>query len=474
MKIKIYYIVIALLLICSCDKKLEIPPENTLVDKNVFKNENGAEQALSEVYYNFLSAETNYFSYTFGDFTTSILDKSLYYNTYDLGEIPPTDYYVQNTWQDFFKAINSANNVIVKLPKYAQFGQEKQAQFVAEAKFVRAFCYLNLLSFFGDGAITGEMNGLGLPLQLTPFEGYNTGEIIPRSTNGEVYAQIIKDLKDAAERLPERLSDELKTRSRATKGGSYALLARTYLYMHDFENAAIYSKKVLDLEPSVYSLASDLYKVFPPNPDGTVQSFSPEVILGLPVSNMVTKSTSFDNGIGSSYYYKRSYWISDGFLNEYPQGDRRLTQMIWKGDTVYNPNRINEKTTFKFNNRFGRDNVIMIRLAEMILTRAEALVKTSGVNEESVTLLNRIRKRALPSSADLSVADFSNNQQLIDSILKERKLELAFEGFYRNDLLRNQLPLHNPDIPANRKVLPVPQVEIDISNNIIKQNSGYN
>lgn len=473
MKLKIRIISILLIVAFSCNKKLDIAPENTLVDKEVFKTQSGAEQALSEVYFNFLSAETNYFSYTFGDFTTPLLNKTAYYNTYDLGDATPTDGYVVNTWTDFFKAINSANNVIAKLPLYAKFPEASQNQFVAEAKFIRAFSFLNLLGYFGDGALTGNMSGPGLPLQLTPFEGYNTGEIIPRSTNGEVYAQIIKDLKEASDALPERFPDELKTRSRATKGAAFALLARTYLYMHDFENAAVYSKKVLDLEPSVYTLASNLLQLFPANPDGDPKSFSTEYIFGLPVSQMVSNRTSLTNGISGTYYFKRSYWINDEFINEFELGDLRLSQLIWKGDTIYNTNMLNAKTTFKFNNNFGRDNVPMIRLAEMILTRAEALANVSGVNEESVQLVNRIRKRSVPSAIDYLVSDFGSKQDLIDTILKQRKFELAFEGLHRYDLIRNQLPLHNPDIPANRKVLPVPQIEIDISNNVIQQNSGY-
>jgi len=470
---KIFTILSLFLVLCSCNKKLEIPPENTLVEKEVFKTASGAEQALSEAYFNFLDAETNYFSINYGDFTTPLLEKSTGSLTYDLGEATPTDYYVVQTWQQLFKAINSANNVIVKLPLYAQFDQQIQKQFIAEARFVRAFGYLQLLCLYGDGALSGNMSGLGLPLQLTPFEGYNTGEIIPRNTNGEVYAQIIKDLTEAINDLPIRQKDELKTRTRATRGTAYALLSRVYLYMGDFQNAAKSAEEVIKSEPSVYSLTQNLRTLFPYNPNGNAQSFTPEVIFGLPVSQMVSNSTSLDNGLGGSYFFKRSYWISHSFLNEFDPNDLRLTQLIWKGDSVYNPNMFGEKTTFKYNNSFGRDNVPMIRYAEILLTRAEAITRISGINDEAVELLNKVRKRSLPSSADFTVNDFADKEALINEILKQRKFELAFEGLYRYDLIRNNLPIHNPDIPENRKVLPIPQIEIDISKNLITQNPGY-
>lgn len=160
-------------------------------------------------------------------------------------------------------------------------------------------------------------------------------------------------------------------------------------------------------------------------------------------------------------------------MNEFETGDLRLTQLIWKGDSVYNPNMYNEKTTFKFNNRYGRDNVPMIRFAEIMLIRAECLARVSGVNDEAIQLLNQVRKRSLPTAVDYEASSFASQQALVDTILKERTLELAFEGLHRYDLIRTGKPLHDPDIPENRKVLPVPQVEIDISHGLIQQNSGY-
>ncbi|MEO9022871.1 MAG: RagB/SusD family nutrient uptake outer membrane protein [Ginsengibacter sp.] len=472
-KIKTIYFLTGLLLLASCSKKLDLAPENTLVEQDVFKTEAGAEQALTEAYYDFLEAESDGFSYAFGDFTTPNLINSPTYNSYDLGGATPSGYSVNNAWTNFFKTINSANNVIAKIPLYGKFSEAKEKQFIAEAKFIRAFSYLNLLQLFGEGALSGNMNGLGLPLQLTPFEGYNTGEIIPRSTNGEVYAQIVKDLQEALVDLPQSQADATKTKSRATIGSANALLARTYLYMGQFDKAASTAKSVLDLVPSLYSLTNNLLTLFPFNPDGGTINFTPEIIFGLPVSQMISPSVSSSNGIGSVYYFKRSYWIDPDFINSFEPGDLRVSQLIWKGDSVYNSNNLKDKTTFKFNNSFGRDNVPMIRLAEVMLIRSEALARTSGINQESIDLLNQIRNRSLPNAVPFTVSDFPTQENLIQEILLQRRFELAFEGFYRYDLLRTGQPLNMPDIPDNKKVLPIPQVEIDISNGVIKQNSGY-
>lgn len=471
--LKLIYPLVFLFIAFSCNKKLDIAPEDTIVEKDVFKTEAGVEQALSEAYYNFSETVTNYFAYTFADFTTPILNVSVNYNQYVLGEITPDDYNVTNTWTAYFKAINTANNVIDKIPVYGKFSDLKQKQFIAEAKFIRAYGYLNLLCLFGDGALSGNMAGLGLPLQLTPFEGYNTGEIIPRSTNGEVYAQIIKDLSESIPDLPEKHADDLKTRSRATKGSAYALLARAFLYMDNFAESAVAAKAVLDLEPSVYSLNNNLLDLFPPNPQGSAKNFTPEHIFSLPISQMVSSSTSANNGIANGYYYKRSYWISSDFISRFEPEDLRVDELMWKGDSIYNPDRFNEKTTFKFNNPNGRDNVPMIRLAEIVLTRAEALAHTDGINQESIDLLNRIRNRSLLNAISYETSDFISSGDLIQKILLQRKFELAFESLHRYDLIRTGQPLHNPDIPDNKKVLPIPQIEIDISHNLIQQNPGY-
>jgi hypothetical protein len=116
----------------------------------------------------------------------------------------------------------------------------------------------------------------------------------------------------------------------------------------------------------------------------------------------------------------------------------------------------------------------LIRLPEMLLTRAEALVKQDNtINNEAVTLLNKVRSRSLPSATPYTVSSFATATALADSIFSERRYELAFEGLYRYDLIRTGKPLHNPDIAEGKKTLPVPQVEIDISQGVIRQNSAY-
>lgn len=473
MKLQFAIIFFFLTVFCACNKHLDLAPEDTLVERDVFKTENGADQALSEGYYNLLQAVTGNMAYMFGDFTTRNLLHSAYYDIYDNAEVTPADESIAAIWTAYFKAINTANNVIANIPVYAKFNKEKQDQFIAEAKTIRALAFLDLLKLFGEGALTGNMNGYGLPLQLTPFKGYNTGNVIPRSTNGEVYLQIVKDLEESLLSLPDKHGSELETRSRATKGAAKALLARTFLYMKNYAGAASAAKSILENQMNIYALANDLKLLFPLNPSGSAQNMISEYIFAFPVSHIVSTSTSANNNLGSGYFFKRSFWINPEFINFFEPEDLRVTQLMFKGDSVYNPIRFNDKTTVKFNNGNGRDNVPVIRLAEVVLIRAESIVRTEGINTEAVALLNSIRSRAIPSATPFNTNNFSTDNELLDAIMKQRRFELAFEGFYRYDLIRTNQPLHSPDIPETKKVLPIPQMEIDISNGVIQQNSGY-
>ncbi|MHA4808440.1 RagB/SusD family nutrient uptake outer membrane protein [Flavitalea flava] len=468
---KYLFVCVTFWLIAACNRQLELAPENTLVDREVFNTQGGAEQALAEAYYNLLTSIIGNESFVYGDYTTPELLHTVYYNTYALGQASPTDGLVTSIWTSYFKTINIANNVIAKIPQYAQFPATAQAQFIAEAKFIRAYAYLDLLKFFGDGALSGNADGLGLPLQLTPFAGYNTGQVVPRSTNAQVYAQLVKDLTDALPGLNDKQTNDLSTRTRATKGGANALLSRAYLYMRQYDNAAAAAKNVIDRN-DIYSLSADLLQLFPPDPASTSQNLTTEHIFALPVSQAVSSSSAISYGPGYNYYLKNDFWINPAFISSFETGDKRVSQLMYKGDTIYNyqPAFL---TTFKFNNPNGRDNVTLIRLAEILLTRAEALARTGGINTESLSLLNTVRSRSVPGAVAYTTGDFATGADLVDTILRQRDNELAFESHHRYDLIRTDRPVHDPDLAANRKVLPIPQSEIDISGGVLKQNPGF-
>ncbi|TRX60183.1 RagB/SusD family nutrient uptake outer membrane protein [Fulvivirga sp. M361] len=459
----------------GCDNKLDIKPEDTLVETDVFAEEALAERALGEAYLQLARASVNT-TFTLADFTTDITESNdnEFFNKFIDGNLRPQDETIADFWLSYYSAINSANGLITNIPRFGTYDQEIQSQHVGEAKFVRAFAYLKLLCLYGEGALTKNMAGMGLPLQLTPFAGYNEDdELLPRSTVQQVYDQIIKDLKEAAEAVPQSYgtssSANLDNRTRVTKGGAHALLSRTYLYMGDFEEAADYAQLVID-QVDTYELTQDITELFPDNTEVIETNMTKEYILGYPFSFNQMGS----NNVSFSYYFKLSLWVDENFVNAYPPEDLRIATLIFEGDTENNQHIVEgRRTTAKYSHPFGRDNVPMIRLAEVMLTRAEALARTGGVNQESIHLLNTVHQRSNPTADDLVMGDFADSQQLIDEILRERKLELAFEGHARYDLMRTDQPLRNPNVSQDHKILPIPQLDIDISKGVIKQNPGY-
>lgn len=472
-KIIIICQLMSVLLVLSCNRQLDLTPEDTLVDREVFRSEGGTEQALADVYINLFRAVTGNIAYVIGDFTTANVAHSLFYDTYDDGSVIPADDGVQAVWSNYYRAINLANNVIVKIPLYGQYEVAKQRQFIAEARFVRAYAYLELLKLYGNGALSNDLSGLGVPLQLTPFEGYDTGDVIPRTTNQLVYDQILADLTDPVSDLPDQHSTDLRTRSRATKGSAAALKSRALLYMHRYPEAVSATTEVLEREPLIYQLAPSLRALFPLNADGQAKNLVSEYIFAFPISHIISPSTSLNNNLGSGYFFKRSFWADPTFINDFAPGDLRESQLIFKGDSVFNPDQFGVRTTFKFNNGNGRDNVSVIRLAEVLLTRAEALARTTGVTLEAVSLLNRVRSRSIPTAIPYVLGDFVNSDALLTTILEERRKELAFEGFYRYDRIRSGKPPRDNGLPREKWVLPIPQREVDISEGLIVQNPGY-
>ncbi|SHJ81106.1 SusD family protein [Tangfeifania diversioriginum] len=118
----------------------------------------------------------------------------------------------------------------------------------------------------------------------------------------------------------------------------------------------------------------------------------------------------------------------------------------------------------------------MIRYADILLSRAEALNQLNGPNSESIDLINQIRNRA--GLEDIQLADFDTREALVEQILKERRWEFWYEGKRRRDLIRNGKFIeyaHNRGISnatENHLWFPIPQSAVD-ANSLLEQNKGY-
>lgn len=479
---------------------LDYAPENTLVDEKVYKNQKTAEAALLGAYVRldvFLAGapqdQNNYantgYTLLMGDMTTdnmAIRPSSTGFVAVQKSTFTSSEHdgLLSSMWSWGYNAIDYANNIINKINEFGQFDEKMERQYIAEAKFIRAYVNFQLLCLYGDQALLGADDKEGIILRSDAYNGYNPDDIASRSTNAACWNFILKDLETDA--LPD-LSDEVPSRAdrvRANKAVAKALLSRIYLYKGTYTNnqadltkARDYAKEVMDTQGYGFSTSSTEYStaLFPTNESAQGNSYpnpttrSNELIF-FEASRIYTDN--YPNGL--SYYRKQSYYVPTTMKDLYDENDVRRTYLIWQGSKS---DYASDQTSRKYS---GYDDVLFIRMAEMKLTYAETLVRTSNtVSAEAIQQLNDVHQRAYPEGekpALYTASDFPTTESLLKAILKERNRELAYEGHYRWDLMRTGNLLGDQTLGAidkSRWNFPIPDYEIRISYGKLKQNTGY-
>ncbi|MEO7213011.1 RagB/SusD family nutrient uptake outer membrane protein [Mucilaginibacter sp.] len=352
--------------------------------------------------------------------------------------------FVEGMWLGAYQAINQANNVIANIDK-ADAAQKNRME--GEAKFIRGILYFNLAEMYGKSYNDGTPStNLAVPIVLTPTKVVDESAKVPRATVEAVYQQAIKDLTDAQTLLP------VSNSFYATKNAATAMLARIYLQKGDYASAVAAANTVIN--SGRYSLVGTYTDEFPYPAQVHVDNTTEDIF--------AIQVTAQQGSNGLNTYYaspddsgRGDVIVRDNFLAEFDPDDERAAIYTEDSDGVI---RVG-----KFNNVYG--NVRVIRLAEMYLIRAEANFKLgSVVGTAPVNDVNRIRARAgLNPLATVALAD----------ILKERRLELAFEGgFFLHDAKRLKQDVGALPYSSRKLVFPVPLREIN-ANSALVQNEGY-
>lgn len=467
---KLYISILSLFVLLACDDKLEIAPEQSISDALAFSDIATANGVLIGSYH--LLQDNDVLGGTI-----QMIDEYMADNVNFSGSFPDlqamNNYQqnalntnvVTNAWRDNYEAILATNAIIANAQDLPDGSDEEKNQLEGEARFIRAIVYFQLCNMYGQPFSVGNGSSLAVPLYLEPF----TGEIVnlPRNTVAEVHAQVIADLEAARNLLPNTIEQ-----GRATSIAATALLSRVRLYRGEWQEAADLANTVISAGTN--TLAAD-YTFY--------NTVNPEYIFTIENTNI--------DGSGNAYdlYYEG---VNDGgrgdaefaidLVNAFDPADLRLALREdgtnFTGATRSYSTKFNDGAT-------GTSDAPVIRLSEMHLNRAEALAEINGVNQESLDLVNPIRTRA--GLASWTVADFATSTELINAILLERRLELAFEGHRRLDLLRRGLPLRTEtSIPVdvenenafgqgagdNFVIYPIPQREIDL-NPELQQNPGF-
>lgn len=350
--------------------------------------------------------------------------------------------FIAATWSEAYEVINIANNVLSALDVV---DADIRDRVEGEALFLRGSMYFELARVFGRAWNDGDPSAnLAVPLVLDPTREIDENSEIPRNTVQEVYNQAISDLQSAKGLLPE---------DNGVFANSYAagaMLARIYLQQQNYDAARTEANEVI--QSGEFQLVTSYADVFNNSNVNTSED-----IFALQV-------TTQDGENDLNLYYaadldggRGDIEINQVHLDRYEAGDERL-------DLFYTDPTTGDTRTGKWQNQFG--NVLVLRLAEMYLIRAEANLQEgvpfTGPNTPTEDL-NMIRDRV--SLSPLGSAT-------LQDILDERFLELAFEGHFLHDVKRTEGTVGTTPWDANELVYPVPQRERDANRNLT-QNDGY-
>lgn len=376
-------------------------------------------------------------------------------------------------WTQSYYTILQANRII----NAGLASSSTVNQLRGEAYTIRALTYLTLVNYFATPYAL-DSGAPGVPIVTIPT--YATGPYLKpaRNTVAQVYARIFTDLDSAYLLMPTAsiASNYHATSSNyIAKYAAKAIEARAYLYKGDYANARDAALDVV--QNGGYTLAASSSAFTAYWSSFTANTSKLETILEL---NMSTTSNNGSSGL--DYEYSQSGY---GDLLSNAEVYQLYTPTDFRRSLILNGIRKgNSQPAFvvnKYSNvsNTDKDEVKIIRYAEVILTLAEGYAKT---NQEGQALiyLNQLAKLRDPSFAGYS----STGQQLLDDILNERRKELAFEGLRFFDLKRLNLVINRPpqlfsytsyptvSLTDFRRLLPIPQGETDANPNIV-QNPGY-
>jgi hypothetical protein len=436
------------LTVLSCGGKLDVDPTQSISETNALATEKDVQVTLIGAYDGM--SDIDVYGGAF-QFTTELMgdDREVVFGgTYaNMDEIwrkaiTTSNTQTQATWLDSYSAINRANNVLSALDKV---GTANKAEVEGQARFIRGAIYFGLVKLWGKTWGDGDnATNLGVPLVLTPTRGITDKDNIARTPVAQVYAQIIDDLTKAKGLLKG------EDAGFATSAGATALLSKVYLMQQDYTKARDAANDVI--KNSGKSLVSSFSDAFLDDANDD------EVIWRIIVSDQ-------DGGNAMKTFYATTGNQGRGDVrvqNKHFQlyAPDTLTDTRAKFFTAQGSNRM----TSKFNQRFN--DVSVIRLAEMYLIRAECNFRlNTTVGATPLADINEIRGRA--GASNLTAANLN-----LAAILKERKLELAFEGHQLDDIKRTRGAVGTLQWNANNLVLPIPQREMDTNKSLV-QNAGY-
>jgi starch-binding outer membrane protein, SusD/RagB family len=515
--------VVGMALVCtanSCSDFLELNPIDQRVESNFYRTQSDFEEALVAVY-DVLQWNTVVGFHPTPMFTDIASDDAYAGGAsrtdapniieVDQFNIRTTNGEVSGLWRKHYIGIYRANVVIEKLAE-VDLDPDFEARTIAQAKFLRAHFYFDLVRFFENVPL--------VTTQLVNPSEYNQ----PQSTPSAIFNQIALDLEDAIPHLPE--TSIRQAGGRVTKWSAKALLGRVYLFYNGMYNQDLQAgpitvdrtRAIGHLEDVINQSGADLLGDFA-GLWHKENEFSVESIWEISYSNAIPwfdwgyiqggegnmqpqmQGPRVANAAVEDYEAGWSFaTVTQGLYDAFAANDPRreatiLVETELNGDFTagfqhtgyfskkYTTSKDYKPTSGQQEHNWG-NNYRSIRFADVLLMAAE-LHARGGATGSAQPYLDRVRERVGLGSVTAT----------LENILLERRLELALEGHRYWDLLRQGMTVASNALnisgdrgdlyrgdqvdfnvnfnAATRGFFPIPQSEIDLSNGMLQQNDGY-
>ncbi|QEC42910.1 RagB/SusD family nutrient uptake outer membrane protein [Pseudobacter ginsenosidimutans] len=460
MKNKIIYIAILLVTFTSCKKYFEVDNSDRETIPNLFSKIEGFRSSILGTYgltFDYYASEFYYYPEVAGNMVDitktgiNVMKQQQDFVSDPEEEIQAVGY----IWRRILTTIANANNIIEQAPEFVKNNPDHKSeidQITAQALFIRALAHFDLCRVYAQPwNYTADAGHPGVPIVL---KNPAPEDKVSRASVKDVYAQVIKDLKDAETLFG---SGAPLSSYYASKKSVQALLARVYLYSEKWDDAISYAGTVIDNSALAYN--SDYAAMFNNLTPGV------ETIFRLN-GRLRTKK------LGEVYSVKDATYVpADTLMSLFKDlADIRLGLFQAIPDNAGKFLTKKWTITVQFDGGTEKYEPMVLRASEMYMIRAEANLAKDRLDLAADDLKVMIGRALRMAPEDITLTDLSK-EGLKKTLIQERAKEFCFEGHNFFDITRMKQNLvrgatttsivKRLDYPSNLFILPIPQSEID-------------
>lgn len=477
MKINVLLLLFSLMIVTSCKKELlNTEPKTSISEENAFDTPARIQGQINGLYDgvkigNFLGSRYLIYNDIRGEeFINRLTNGVTGLQTWSFNITSSTNE-VENLWAAGYAAINRINVFLQGLEDNAsKIDASLLKAYKAEAKFLRGLTYFSLVTIYARPYTLNNGTSPGLPLRLKAEKNIENNDLA-RSSVKEVYQQVLADLNEAENNLPNSYATANLNVTRAHKNSAIALKTRIYLSMGLYNDVITEAQKIVSNVAPYQATNGVLHKLEGNVLTPFVNYTTTESIFSLPMT--AGDPPGVQNQL-AYYFNKPGVGNGEYFLNT--QGI--LADTSWKSTDARKVNFIVVDGANSYLKKFNApapftDFVPILRYAEILLNYAEAAAKTGDLTK-SADLLKAVRNRS-DASYVFSSAAIDTQDELVKTILIERRIELLGEGFRSMDLLRLGMPIPakgsvNAVQPSQSEYIwPIPNGEM-LTNKLMTQN----